>query len=250
MAGQFSWGSRFAKLSSILPEDSSTWKGKIFLTVDIDWAADPILGTTIDLLEKAGVSATFFVTHRTDHLGRLRQNKQFELGVHPNFNGLLDGTMREVSSAAKILDSLLHIIPEAKAVRSHSMTQSSRLLELFRGVGLTHDCNHFIPAHSGIVLCPYRHWNDMIRVPYCWEDDVDLIYRRGPTILEVAVGEGLKVFDFHPIHVALNTSSMEDYERSREAHQDWESLQQHVFAGDGVRSRLVDLLQGPGEMSR
>lgn len=61
----------------------------VFFTFDIDWACDEVLSDTIDIIEAAGVSATFFVTHQTTLLERLRANSAIELGVHPNFNTLL-----------------------------------------------------------------------------------------------------------------------------------------------------------------
>ena len=54
-----------------------TWEGRIFLTFDIDWATDEVLSDTIDLVEAAQVCATWFVTHDTPVLARLRDNPAF-----------------------------------------------------------------------------------------------------------------------------------------------------------------------------
>jgi hypothetical protein len=243
MTNEFSSATRFSRLSAIDPDDPASWEGRLFLTIDLDWALDEAIALTLKLIEAAGVAATVFVTHSTPLLHRMRANPNIELGIHPNFNGLLDGTAGSMRTAAEILRDCLALVPEAKSVRSHSMTQSSRLLDLFLQAGLTHDCNHFIPAHTGIALKPYRHWNGLIRVPYFWEDDVDLAYGAGPGI-DVAVSlQGLKVFDFHPIHVALNSTSLAQYEASRAAHRDWTALQEHVGQGEGVRARLLRLMQ-------
>lgn len=67
---------------------SFDYQKTIYLTFDIDWAHDTILEYTVDLLEKHEVAATFFVTHDTPVLNRLRDNPLFELGIHPNFNPL------------------------------------------------------------------------------------------------------------------------------------------------------------------
>ena len=56
------------------------------------------------------------------------------------------------------------------------MTQSSGLLALFKDMGLTYDANHFVPVQTGIELKPWKLWNDLIRVPYFWEDDVHVLY--------------------------------------------------------------------------
>lgn len=244
MTENYAWASRFATLSSIEPDDPRTWQDRIFLTIDLDWAADEVVLDTIQMLEAAGVAATFFVTHATPLLARLRRNPKFELGIHPDFNGLLDGTASQPRSAVSVIDNLLALVPEAKAVRSHSMTQSSRLLDLFRNAGLTHESNHFIPAHTGIALKPFRHWNGLVRAPYFWEDDVALAYKVGPEIEELALeAQRLKVFDFHPIHIALNTADMEHYERTRSVHGDWAAIQDRMFEGTGIRTLFQRLLK-------
>jgi hypothetical protein len=70
----------FDTISNISPIDENSWRNKIFLTLDIDWASDEVLEYTIDIIEKANVSATWFVTHNTALLQRLRSNPKFELG--------------------------------------------------------------------------------------------------------------------------------------------------------------------------
>ena len=81
--------SRFGLIREIRPERPETWRGRVFLTLDLDWACDGVLEDTIDLVEGEDVSATWFVTHDTPLLERIRSNPRFELGIHPNFNGLL-----------------------------------------------------------------------------------------------------------------------------------------------------------------
>jgi hypothetical protein len=122
----------------------------LYLTFDIDWACDGVLADTIDLVEEADVCATWFVTHDTPLLKRLRENPKFELGIHPNFNNILAGRPDPTNgkNAEETVVRLLSLVPEAKSVRSHSMTQNSTLLQIFFDKGLTHECNHFIPHHS------------------------------------------------------------------------------------------------------
>ena len=233
---------RFNTISSVVPEASASWENSLFLTVDIDWACDDVLENTVNMLEAADVAATFFVTHDTPVLDRLRANPRFELGIHPNFNALLAGDPAPGSKAIDIVERLLELMPQAKSVRSHSITQSTGLLDIFHRVGLTHDCNNFIPASSNITLKPYRLWNGLIKVPYFWEDDVDLLYRRKPDILALVEIEGLRVFNFHPIHIALNSTTMDAYETSRHVHRDWLRLREYVCPGIGVGTAFKTLL--------
>lgn len=121
----------FRTISTIRVDDETTWRDALFLTFDIDWAHDDVLNDTIDLVEEAGVAATWFVTHDTPVLKRLRDNPKFELGIHPNFNYLLEGGDRNGCNAREVIERLRVIVPEATSVRSHSMTQSTGLLDLF-----------------------------------------------------------------------------------------------------------------------
>jgi len=49
----------------------------IVLTLDIDWAGDAVLADCIELVEATGAPATWFVTHDTPLLERVRANNKF-----------------------------------------------------------------------------------------------------------------------------------------------------------------------------
>jgi hypothetical protein len=232
----------FFNLSEILPGEPQTYRG-IFLTFDIDWADDDVIGETIDLVEKAEVKATWFVTHQTPLLDRLRDNPKFELGIHPNFNPFLDGsTDGSGLSAEKVVDQLMDIVPEAKTVRSHSLFQSEKLVDIFKLVGLTHISNFFVPHGSGLNTKPFNIWNEMIIVPHCWQDNVALkMPIQFPTADEIV--KGFHVFNFHPIHIFLNTESMDRYERTRLIHHKPKELIKYRYQGCGTRDRLIEILE-------
>jgi hypothetical protein len=232
----------FSNIRDINLSKKNSWSENVFLTFDIDWASDDVLLDTIELVERADVAATWFVTHQTPLLDRLRGNPKFELGIHPNFNFLLDGDPRAGKTAAEVIERMMRVVPEAKSVRSHSMAQTSRILDLFVDHGLIYDCNHFIPEQSEIVLKPWRHWNGMIKVPYFWEDDISIVYKHGTSIGSLADAVGLKTFDFHPIHVFLNTEKLDRYERTRPLHTLARELVEHRFQGQGTRGCLKTLL--------
>ena len=212
-------------------------------------AHDAVLEDTIGLVEGFDAAATWFITHDTLLLGKLRKNPSFEIGIHPNFNYLLDGKDNLGQNATEVVQRLRDIVPEATSIRSHSITQSSRLLDTFKQNGLTHDVNHFIPSYTNIRLRPWRLWNDICRVPYSWEDDVHILYesmgipQQSPRDIALSVEQGLKVFDFHPIHVFLNTESLDRYERTRTLHHNPKELIKHRYEGYGTRNRLIELLE-------
>jgi polysaccharide deactylase WbmS-like protein len=212
----------------------------IGLTFDLDWACDAVLEDCINLVDEADVPATWFVTHQTPILERLRANKKYELGIHPNFNHLLEGKGSDVES---IIDELLTIAPNAKSIRSHSMVQSSRLMDIFLRKGLSYDCNHFVPEQSAIELRPWKLWNGLTKVPHFWEDDATCIYQKNTPIKELACRKGLKIFDFHPIHVFLNTENIERYETTKYIHSDGNALLEHRYTGIGTRTHLLELMR-------
>ncbi len=215
---------KFKNIAAINSEDTTTWLEKYFLTIDIDWADDDVLNDTIDLIEKGDIQATWFVTHDTDVLQRLRDNKKFELGIHPNFNFLLNGDHQKGSNVEEVVDRILEVVPEAKTVRSHSMTQSTNILDVFKNKGLEFECNHFIPDVAEIALKPWNLWNGLVKVPYSWEDDIACLYNNMGDYQKMKNREGLRVLDFHPIHIFLNTEHMDRYETTRDIHRDSQTL--------------------------
>ena len=237
---------KFGKICDIRLNDSSSWEKSVFLTFDIDWCSDFVLSSTLDLIENYDISATFFVTHHTTLLERMRENPKIELGIHPNFNPLLEGDFRYGKNAREVVEYYMNIVPDAVSVRSHSMTQNSRLLDIFSEFDLKYDCNHFIPYNSGIVLRPWRHWNNkLLKVPYFWEDDVHCLYKDKWDRAKIINVNGLKVFDFHPIHIYLNTFDLENYKKSKAYMNDSTSLKKYVSEKSlGSRMILEDLIKG------
>jgi hypothetical protein len=236
----------FSKLSKLVPEDPATW-APLFLTLDIDWADDAILNDAIDFVERADVEATWFVTHDTPVLARLRENPKFELGIHPNFNDLLAGGSQNGKDLQEVLSRLMDLVPEAKALRSHSLCSSTRLLQLMPEFGLTHESNLYLPPEGGSHR-PFRIWNGIARVPHFFEDDLFLFTdaaRKGAFREHVRTlmrSDGLRVFDFHPIHAYLNTEDLTRYERTRAIHRSPDKLIAERFPGEGARTALEALL--------
>lgn len=208
-------GMRLGTIGQINIADAETWQGSAFITIDIDWACDEVINDTADLLEVAGASATWFVTHDSPILDRLRSNLRWELGIHPNFNFLLQGDPRNGRDAREVIDRLVNIVPEAKCVRSHALCQGTFIHQAFVDAGLTHDCNDFIPPPAGLQLSPWWHHLGLTKVPHFWEDDICFATPDGPSVSELLKGSGLKVFDFHPIHLCLNSAKIEHYNDAR-----------------------------------
>src|SRR5262245_62540034 len=110
---------------AIDPARESTWQGKVFLVVDLDWATDEVLHHAISLLETYKVKCTLFATHDSEGVSGLKNHENFEIGIHPNYNDLLSRTA--AIDSASILAFLHAKFPSARSIRSHSLLQSSRL---------------------------------------------------------------------------------------------------------------------------
>jgi hypothetical protein len=233
----------FRKISEINPDDNHTWDDSIYLTFDIDWACDEILADSIELVEKMNVSATWYVTNQTSLLKRLTENPIFELGIHPNFNFLLEGDSRNSSTAKDVVTTLSSIVPSAKSIRSHSLTWGDVIAKAVLNSGFLSVSNFMIPEQSKLLLKPWRDWYGLIHIPYFFQDSACFYFEDNASIKELNLRPGLKVFDFHPIHVFLNSENISRYESTRHLHKNPKELIKHRYDGFGTRTRLIELLQ-------
>jgi len=183
------------------------------ITLDIDWAPDWAIDAVCAILKENGARATWFVTHMSPAVERLQANHElFELGLHPNF---LPGSTHGDSEDA-VLRHMRALLPEATAMRSHSLHQNSHLLsKAAREFGVRVDASLLLPGASN--LTPHTLWlpgASIRRVPSCWEDDIEMLapspcYDADAPYLN---GPGVHVFNFHPIHVVLNTTAQTTWE--------------------------------------
>lgn len=208
------------------------------LSFDVDWAADFVLADVLARLTDWGVTrGTLFVTHATAQNAAWRA-AGFELGVHPNFNPLFDG--EPTTTADEILAAMKSLVPDARSVRSHALTRSGRLARHFLAAGFTHESNLLLPWRAGNRLHAYAQPAGLLQVPFGWGDHDYLA--SGATLAPADCLDlpGLKVFNFHPIHVYLNCETIERYERARDVLQDRAALERHRHTGGGG---IADLLQ-------
>lgn len=234
--------SKFGLIKQIDVDNISQWQDKIYLSFDIDWAHDYVIDYLLQILDKYHVSATLFATHRCGSIQNILQNPEYDVGLHPNFNNLLQGNSNG-SSYLSICDDLKEIFPQATSVRSHSLCFGSLIQVAYEKLGLTHDSSILLPyQNNDNPVYPWKMWDGLIRVPYFFCDYVTAMTTDAPMDTLVA-RPGLKVFDFHPIHVFLNTESLQRYERTRSFHHQPAELTKHIYHGYGTHSRLIELLE-------
>jgi hypothetical protein len=213
----------------------------VCLTIEIDWALDEVIQDTLALINRFAYPVTWFVTHDTPILRKISASGPHEIGLHPNFNVLLEGPGGD---ARQTLTALRPLAPEAQSIRSHSLTRSSRLARLFGQGGFTHESNLIIPPNAAPELWCWRDFSGLVQVPIRWKDDVRL--------LDATLGEPvdclgrlrLLTVDVHPIHVFLNTVTIEDYETARRHFSNCTELdrRRRSSGSGGTRDRLIALL--------
>jgi hypothetical protein len=233
---------KFNNIFQIDPKIHETWKNKIFLTFDIDWAHDEVILDLLELISKYQVNTTWFVTHYTNLLRILEADTRIELGLHPNFNYLLSGGGGLEESSISVIQKVKELVPTATSIRSHSLVQSERLIDQFLDNGFKRICNLFIPYKNDMCVSPFYLWNGAIIVPHQFQDNASLRMNEEFTQID-SFNTGFHVFDFHPIHVFLNTESLERYEQTRSLHNNPKELIKHRYEGYGTRNRLLDLLK-------
>lgn len=225
-----------------------------YITLDIDWAPDFVIDYVADLFIANGVKATWFVTHKSKAVDKLREYPDlFELGIHPNFlpNSSHGNTVDEV------LDFCVNLVPEAVSMRTHALVQSTLILSrVLQRTTIKYDVSLFLAYHPFLQSVDFF-WGAnhklLKRLPYNWEDDFEMEHPKfdwaGKNILNI---EGVKVYDFHPIHVYLNSSKFETYLNLKKNYPNindinFEQITPYVEGGEGTQSFLKLLFEKKDE---
>ncbi len=178
----------------------------IAFTLDIDWATEATIDYALSIFETYGVKCTIFATHKSAIL-RNCNPELFEIGLHPNFNTIFQN--QKVDFSQTILE-LKKNYPQAKGIRSHSLTSSTFLLNIFKEFDMKYEANHLLPYYSEIK--PIKLWNNLISIPFNWEDDVHFMYRNSFKNSKLDIdSKKLNILNFHPIHILMNTPNEEYY---------------------------------------
>lgn len=219
---------------------------ELYLTFDMDWAIDEVLADFYSLIKELSVVGTIHVTHETNFLNLLRKDNILDCGIHPNYNYCLGG-VNEDGSAKDILEKIINIVPEAKCVRSHALTTSSIISKRYKNYGIEYDLNMYIPIQSGMRIFPYKSpVGDTVVLPFIFEDDLYLAEseHRGIRFYLGDDFEAPRIFNFHPIHLYLNTDQMETYEAARPFFKDIDQLKRMRNTENyGIRNFFIDLIE-------
>ena len=208
---------------------------EILITLDIDWAPDPVIEYCVNLLDKLSIRATFFATHASSLISNIQSMDNFEVGIHPNFFNCKD--------YSKHLDEMRNDFPHAKSVRSHGLFSTSNIFDLYRKKGFAISSDIFIPY--GINIKPFwRNRNgSLLVIPYYWEDGNYMGDGKFniPDFSRLEYTKGIKIFNFHPIHLFTNADSINFYnDKVKNIYHDVDKLIK-IRKSYGIRNFLEEL---------
>jgi len=211
------------------------------LTFDIDWAPEFIIDQLRSTLDELDLPATIFFTHASAASQRLASSPRCEVGIHPNFL-----TPNEKRAPEEVIDELLADYP-TRAMRSHALYYHSRLLPLLHQAGLRYLSNDLRFLQPG--LAPAYDWSGLVRLPIYWEDDVHCVYHHGRDAFSLDTlkldSPGMKVFNFHPVHLFLNTNTFTDYFAAKDRLKDEKVAWSLRKQNPGVRTLFEQLVANP-----
>lgn len=202
---------------------------KIAITFDTDWAPDWCIRLCFDLCREAGIGATFFATNPTLILKEIADDPHFEVGIHPNFfsntTQILPDILPpqrqkiledEMTRIAAVLEYCRRTVPNARAMRTHGLWRCSSVYVYIEECCPTikYDVSNFIPSPHFVSPWTTRYSSKvhrpLIYIPYEWEDDISYLILKNYPYIKPGKAP-FRIYNFHPIHVALNTYNMAIY---------------------------------------
>lgn len=214
------------------------------ITLDCDWAPDFVLEYVGKILITYNVKSTWFVTNNSNFVQNHKTNPLFEFGLHPNFSP----NSTQGTNPDEILSNMTKIIPNAKSVRTHGLIQSSNLLSKFPEHGIENDVSIILPRTKNIVP-HYSDYLKLFRYPFFWEDDEEFSTKFSWSVNDMNLNfSGLKIFDFHPIHIFLNSNKINNYLELKEEiglnNLNEKNIQKYVnFDSKGVGTFFSELVE-------
>lgn len=215
------------------------------ITVDLDWAPDHAIDLVAGILLEKGVRATWLVTHDSPAVRALRDHDAFELGIHPNFAS----ASTHGSSFADVLEHCMALVPEARSMRTHHLFQMTPLLDLvLERTPVRADLSLYLHRAPHLSPVAFRSAGRTLhRIPTFWQDDQAMNEAEPCWDPEALMAtRGLKVMNFHPIHVLLNSATFDGYRALREAGRITDlpaaAAGEHARPGSGVGTLFRELV--------
>lgn len=213
----------------------------ICLSFDTDHMTEARMAEFLAAFSLPG-QGTFFCTQRYACL----EASDHELAPHP-FLGEGTDWQAELRRHRKAL-------PAAAGWRSHSCVFSHLLAEQVRALGYGWVSCH--DQFGDVRVAPTRHCWGVWQLPIFYMDNLDFSQRHfwddapapfDPRLLEAALsGSGVYVFDFHPIHLLLNTPNRDGYMAARDRFKQGAPLAELRHPGRGTATYFGELCAALG----
>ena len=209
-------------------------------TSDIDWASEAVVRYSHDLLQADTLKLTYFNTNPSTFLDELQESARARILIHPNFlpDSSHGGTYEEV------MDYCRRLVPDADGFRTHRYFEVNDVMDEYAARGFRFFSNHC--TRCEVNLKPLLHRSGMLSIPIFLEDggyllmDPSLDFEGIPARL---LAPGLKVINFHPAHMALNTPHFaytrqikDSMSRERWNNLDGDDIRALQFEGNGIRT--------------
>ena len=211
-------------------------------TSDIDWASEAVIEYSHNCVGGDDLKLTYFATHPSRFIDHCQENGRARILIHPNF--LPDSSHGGTYDA--VMNYCRDLVPDADGFRCHRYFESNDIHDEFARRGFKFFSNHC--TQSETHLRPLRHRSGMVSIPIFLEDGGYLLM--DPTLQFEALREqleapGLKVINFHPAHMAINTPNFSYMRKIKNSlgREDWVSLSTSQIREleckeDGVRNAI------------
>ncbi len=169
------------------------------LSFDTDWVPQFVLDYTFDILSVYNMPATFFCTGPYD----FPSSSLFEKALHPNY-------LPHSTHGSSNIACLAHVkafYPEAIGHRSHCYYWHSGLEALLVEQAISYDSSCILPFHANLE--PHFFYG-IKRIPvWCGDNLLMRMFPESKKFNPPNINKpGLKVLNFHPIHIYLNSNNL------------------------------------------
>lgn len=194
--------------------DQSSVTATVVLTADQDWAPEWAMQIFVETLQVLDCPLHLFRTNHSESLEGPRATPLITDGWHPNFK---DGSSHG-KSIDDVIETMQRLFPSRTSVRAHSFVESSETWLKLRTAGMEVESHGLTDLQDHLFI--QQMTSGLKRVLVYFEDDTyipqDETQLNSERLLNGLDRPGLKVLNFHPIHVAMNTPNMAFYVENRE----------------------------------
>lgn len=182
------------------------------LTSDVDFVSDDFLDIAYRPLKE--LPLTIFMTGRSEYLDKaVCENTWWETEPHPNFCA----QSTHGGSISEVFSTIEQFYGDAVGFRCHKYYSSNDIEEKFANRGFSYASNICTDLVS---IAPFWDRCGILQIPIFFEDGGYLKYHGVPRlddILKRMHRDAVYVFNFHPIHLVLNSCDFSTIRRLKDS---------------------------------